>query len=540
MTYINITFLIISAVLCFFSYRKKRCGLKHVSNKAYYLFLFLAIILAIFVRIAKFGSVPFGVNQDEAMAAVDAKALAMYGTDRNGMIYPVHFEAWGFGQMSVLMSYMMIPFIKLLGFSTVTVRLPSLIISFIALICLYFLCRDVFNRDLALVVLFFAAINPWHIIQSRWALDCNIFPHILIIAIYFLNHGLKRNGKRIFIYLSMIFFALSMYCYGISIYTTTLFLLISCIYLINSKRIKITEAIACALIYLAIAWPFIAVMVINTFSLPSIETKWFTIPYFASTIRSSDILFFSDNFFEQLLSNITSLLTVLFQAGDDYLANVVPGFSTMYVFTLPFAIVGFIWLLRTRKGHVGSTLILFLFAVGIFDGLITNNVNVNRINLIFYPIIIMNGIGIYSVIRNVKFTDIAIEVMFAVTFTLFVCTYFTSYSKDISENFSSDFQQAVCEIDKDSYDKIYITPDVQSKGRWYVSEILSLYCLDIDAKEYQSSDFTSKYIFKNPDEDSVNGDPDTAYVVSADDCDIFDKDKYDIFTFNRYAAVVPK
>ena len=78
-----------------------------------YIILGTALVIALFVRIYKFGSVPGGFNQDGAMAAVDAKALADYGTDRYGMHMPVHLTAWGYGQMSALLSYMMVPFIKL-------------------------------------------------------------------------------------------------------------------------------------------------------------------------------------------------------------------------------------------------------------------------------------------------------------------------------------------------------------------------------------------------------------------------------------------
>lgn len=66
--------------------------------------IFAALMLAAFLlRVWQFGSVPGGMNQDGAMAAVDAKALADHATDRYGMFMPVHFTAWGYGQMSVLL-----------------------------------------------------------------------------------------------------------------------------------------------------------------------------------------------------------------------------------------------------------------------------------------------------------------------------------------------------------------------------------------------------------------------------------------------------
>lgn len=52
----------------------------------------LLLLAAIVIRAYHFGAPPIGVHQDEAMAAVDAKALADYGTDRYGMRYPVHLR----------------------------------------------------------------------------------------------------------------------------------------------------------------------------------------------------------------------------------------------------------------------------------------------------------------------------------------------------------------------------------------------------------------------------------------------------------------
>lgn len=81
-------------------------------EKEWLLFAIL-MLLALGLRLWQFGSVPGGFNQDGAMGAVDAKALADYGTDRFGMKWPVHFTVWGYSQMSVLLSYLMIPFIKI-------------------------------------------------------------------------------------------------------------------------------------------------------------------------------------------------------------------------------------------------------------------------------------------------------------------------------------------------------------------------------------------------------------------------------------------
>lgn len=208
-----------------------------MEDRLYNAVLIFFALAAVFVRVYKFGQVPGGFNQDGAMAAVDAKALADYGTDRYGMSYPVHLTAWGYGQMSALLSYLMVPFIKLMGLNPVSARLPQLIVSLLGLAVLYLFARDAFGKKAALVIFAFGAIAPWHILQSRWALDCNLYPHFFLFGIFFLNRSLKSKHRRLMLCLSMVMFGLCMYCYGISIYTMPLFLILACAYLMIKNRL---------------------------------------------------------------------------------------------------------------------------------------------------------------------------------------------------------------------------------------------------------------------------------------------------------------
>ena len=82
-------------------------------NKVIFL---LILLIGVLPRVIAFGSIPNGINQDGASAAIDALALLKYGTDHYGMSFPVHLTAWKIGQMSALLSYMMVPFIYLFGF----------------------------------------------------------------------------------------------------------------------------------------------------------------------------------------------------------------------------------------------------------------------------------------------------------------------------------------------------------------------------------------------------------------------------------------
>ena len=123
-----------------------------------------------------------------------------------------------------------------------TMRLPQLLVSMMGAVCFYLFVRDSFGRRAGLIAAALVAINPWHMLQSRWALDCNLLPHFFMAGLYFLNRGL--SGRRVWLYVSMVCFGLCMYCYGIAIYTVSLFLLFTGLYLVLKKRLSIAELLS--------------------------------------------------------------------------------------------------------------------------------------------------------------------------------------------------------------------------------------------------------------------------------------------------------
>ena len=502
-----------------------------------------AALLAVFIRVYRFGSVPGGMNQDGAMAAVDAAALAAYGTDRLGMRFPVHLTAWGFGQMSALMSYLMAPCIALFGLSVTSARLPMLLVSLASLGILYLFAKDLHGRQGAAIALALAAICPWHILQSRWALDCNLFPHFFLAGIFLLNRGVRRRRRRE-VYASMAFFGLSMYCYGISVYTVPVFLLAACIVLLVRREIAPARAGVCALIWLAVSAPFLLCMAINALGGETIETGLFTIPYFPDSLRSSDILFFSAHPLQQLSVNLRALLQILSQRYDGALCNEVPGFGTLYGISLPFQILGAVFFFRNAKKNTGCLLTVLWFLTALWSGLITASVNINRLNLIFYPLLLFAGAGIWEAVRflgsfrRARAAAALIPAAFLIAFALFTHTYFTSYAGQISAVFMEDFGEAVSAISESGAEHVYISPDAQYKGLWYVSEVLTLFWQDIDAAYYQSAEFAERYRFSVPSD--PDPEEDAVYVLAASDLPNYSEELYAISSYGRFYTAEPK
>lgn len=556
-TVFTIVFLMVAGAVLALQYKKSREGAETAQikendrmSRTEILWLLSLLLAALMLRLFRFGTVPDGMNQDGAMAAVDARALCNYGTDRYGMHMPVHFTAWGYGQMSVLMSYCMIPFIKLLGLTEVAVRLPVFIASMVALAALYFTGRRLAGAQAAGILLAFAVCNPWHFMLSRWALDCNMFPHVFLFGFVLLLYGMGR--KKGYVYLSMVFFGLCMYCYGIAFYTVPVFLAVMCIYLLCKKLIRWQEALLCVSIWLFVSWPVCMTMVINAFGLQTMETPFFTIPFFPGSMRSSDILFYSDRFWEQLRWNFQSLVRI-YTEGDNLPWNTVPGFGAVTKCFLPFVLLGVVSCIRQYRKQedpcikAGYLSVLCFFGTGNLAGLITANVNVNRVNILMYALLIMAGLGIWSVVCSSRKLALPVLPVYLLISVLFLNTYFTTHADVLKKNYYGDFLRCVRYASENtSCSEFVITPDVQYPGYWNVSEILTLYALDVDALFYQGKTrddnglyYGQKFQYHNAAGTVLDAQKPVAYIVRQEERAAFWGLDYDVVDFGDYCAAVP-
>lgn len=458
--------------------------------------LFWGILaLAFLLRCIRFAAVPDGINQDEAMGAMDAWALSQYGTDRFGTFLPVHFAAWQTSQMSVLLSYCMIPLIKIFGFNIVTVRLPMLLISTGAVALVYLVGQKLFGERIALVAMLLTAVNPWQFMQSRWSLDCNLFPHVFLLAFYLLLLGLE---KRRYLYLAMPVFGLTFYCYGIAAYSVTAFLFVFFVWCLWKRQIRFREGVLCAVLFTIVALPEIIVLGINAIHFgQTIETPLFTMPYFPYSVRSADILLLNFSL-AQLGRNAWALFSHVFLQLPDIFFNSIPAFGPLYHVSIPFVFAGIViytaklfWEKDTAKQTKMLALWGFLIT-GIWVGLITYEVNINRVNIIFYPLLLLCAYGIDLAIQKWRKLLPVIVVAYGISSVLFFVTYFTSYAQESGKYYNRDFLNAIVEADNlEAYDSLYITGNLGWQFNQSATEILTQYACRIDALYYQGKSNSS-------------------------------------------------
>ena len=165
--------------------------IKEVFKDKYNIAFIVILLVAVLVRIVLLDKFPNGIHEDEAGMMYDAYCMAEYGTDRYLNENPVYLINFGGGQ-SVLYSAIASILIRFFGLSVFVIRLPAVILSVITIILAYALAKKYIGNKFALVLSFLITICPWHIMQSRWGLDCNLLSSFIMISVFTLLNSKKE------------------------------------------------------------------------------------------------------------------------------------------------------------------------------------------------------------------------------------------------------------------------------------------------------------------------------------------------------------
>ena len=417
-----------------------------------YLFLIL-VLLGIAIRIYEFPTAIREMNSDEITTAVNAISITQTGKDIGGISFPVYLQGWG-GQ-SVILLYLMVISIKVLGDTLLAVRLPMLLVSILGMVICYDLTKRITkNKTIGLIVLAVVATSPWHILQSIWSLDCNMFPHFFLFATDIFVIALQKKKKWI-LYVAMLGYAISLYGYGLAIYFVPLFLLIMAIYLYKTKQLNFKQILLCGAIFIVLGMPLITMFAINGLHIQeSIQIGPITIPYYDSLSRTKDMLFFSENFWQQLGENIMSTIKLLVKQEDGGEWNTPKPFGTIGYVTMIFYLIGIIVEWKNKKKEedtdkkTGTFLLQVWLLFSMMIGIVINEANVNRLNVIWYPLMIIAAIGIYRIYEKIKYKKTYITCLFTFYGILSICfiIYFYGTYTQVVENsgcFSRGFYRAL-------------------------------------------------------------------------------------------------
>lgn len=529
----------------------------------YYWYAFAFVMAAgVFVRCYRFVELPRGINQDGLMAGAEAYSLMMNGTDQFGTSLPTYFEAWGFSQMSTLYSFFLIPFFRLLGVSKFTLRLPMLLVSLAMLPVVWDFARRVLGKGYALITLLLLAVNPWHIIQSRWALEANLMPHLMLLGFYLLYLG---KDKRWTLYLSMVFFGLTPYAYGVACFSTSFFLVFAAIFYVARKKAKVWDVLICVLIFICVAGPYFYTMAINAFGWETAYLGPITMPYMEKSLRSRDMAFGQDNPYYVMVWNLLNhFVTWLFSCGSEK-HNEIYWAHTLYRFMPPAVLCGMYLIWKDRRKLAargeemelrdGGMLILLWFGAALFNGVMIGGV-INRNNTVFYPLILMGAYALYQMGKRLRVALVAVIMMLATSFVGLNVTYFTdkSYQNAVGAFFGDGLYDAIVDTWGWDYDQYYVhTVGDEDGAHWKLMNAYIMFAHQVDyrgrndeiplrnpAGEEIDWYYSERYVFT--DYQSFEPDPMecAVYIIPSGEKKLFNPEEYLITDYSRYAVAYPR
>lgn len=387
--------------------------------------ILLIFLIGFMARLVALGNIAgnHSVYQDEAFAGYEAWSLIHYGHDSHGYTMPVYFETWGSG-MSAMQTYLMVPCVALFGLNSFSIRIPQAVLGCLTLVAFYFFIKRIRNEKTALIGAAIFAIIPWHIMMSRWALDCYFLPGFLLFSQLFL---LKAEDNNKWFMISMLFYGLSLYCYAAAWAMMPFIVGIQSLYMLFSKKIRFDKFILIGYgILVLLALPLLLFVLINWDYMNEIVTPFISIPKMA-LFRTDEINLSLTSMLQHLYDTFVMMIT----QEDGRITNATPQFGLYYKFSLIFIVIGLGVSLKSivRKENTRDVIMWVQMMAGFALGS-TIEAYFSRINIIHIPMIFFLVIGVTEVIDyfgdKIKYI---IFVAYAVSFMMF-SVYYVSYHDD--------------------------------------------------------------------------------------------------------------
>jgi len=117
----------------------------------------LITLLSLFLSLYKLNMVPPCLNSDEIAYGYNAFSIMQTGADEHGKFLPLRLESFEDFKLP-LYTYILIPFIKIIGVNDLAVRFPNIILACLFPILFYSILKKIFDGRVGLVGAFFGVI----------------------------------------------------------------------------------------------------------------------------------------------------------------------------------------------------------------------------------------------------------------------------------------------------------------------------------------------------------------------------------------------
>ena len=428
------------------------------------LLLVFFLIIGVLLRFYDLGEVPYGLQQDEASIGYEAWSLLHYGIDRYGNPWPIYPITFGPGGGSPLLVYLTILPTMIFGTGALTVRVLPALFGCLTILLGAKLAGLGFGKRAEVIAAFLLALNPWHVIFSRWALDSNTVPFWETLFLLFLLWGVCRKSTMLLLP-GAFFSGVSLYAYGSTTFVVPLFLLSFALVLLLRKSVTLPQVLSCVLVFVLTVLPIGCFYAVNYLGMEGLRLPFFSIQKLMAYRRM--FYAFDASLPGKMAGNLRYLARFLTTGMEEkeLASTVLFGYGQMYRFTFPLTLLGVGHAIlsvckKTRsteekeegKWLLSAMLLLLTFWILLFSFFI--ELNVNRMILLLLPLVAFQALGMECLLEKVfaykglrgllgKGLALGCALVLCAAGYLFVKDYFSpSYARQNEEYFMPGYSEA--------------------------------------------------------------------------------------------------
>jgi hypothetical protein len=442
--------------------------------------------LGFLLRFYHLGSNPPSLYWDEASLGYNAYTISTTLRDEHGEYLPLaRFIAFGDYKPPGYI-YATVPFILIFGVNEFAVRLPSMLAGVLMVIVTYFLVKELFKNDiLAYLSSFFLAVSPWSIHMSRAAFEANLAAFFNLLAIYFFILGRRKKWTIVFSFIS---FVLSFYTFNANRIIAPVILLVLIILYHHDLRKNAKWFIFSFLLSAVLIFPSLSYLSTRESRLRYEEVTIFNNlqpvelanariatdggNIVAKLIHNRRLIFFTD-YLKHYFDNFTGRF--LFTHGDVNPRLSVQGMGQLYVWDLPFLLIGLYLLVKQRTK---SSVLIFswMLVAPIPAGTARETPHALRILSILPTFQIVIAYGVYQTVlwlkqkfslRNFHILLFLLSFLLSVNLFYYLHIYHVHFPINWSGEWQYGYKEMVNYVNhvEDSYDQIFVTTAL---GRPYI------------------------------------------------------------------------
>lgn len=429
--------------------------------------LVLITILAAILRFYHISSNPPGLYADEISFGYNAYSLLKTARDEYGIFLPAAIRSFD-DYKTPLYAYLLIPSILIFNLTEIAVRLPSAIFGTLSVPLIYLISLKIFKRKkISLFGALLLAISPWHLQFSRAGFEANVMVFFEVLGFTLFLYSKNRLK---FLLASAISFGLAFNSYHAArIWIPLFFLAIAFFYRkdILGSIYKIT----------------LSLLIFALFIIPTV------LNFKQALIRGKEVsIFGKENAPKEFVQNYLAHFspTFLFFSGDSIGRHSVSGMGELYVFQIPFVIIGIVALLKKTDRNY-KLLLTWLILSPIPASIATPVPHALR-SITSIPLwSIITAVGAVSFLnskieKHFKYAAILlVGLIFAYNVFTYLHLYHIHYPKEKAADWSAGTKDMVLYVNdiKKSSENIYVTKD---NGIPY---IYFLFYTKYDPKTYQ-------------------------------------------------------